>query len=52
MVYMRIRTGFRNGVRRLRNRDKMQGWSETEEDKVQMFFDCCEENCLYDGRVA
>lgn len=39
---MCIRTDFRNGVRRLRNIDKMQGWSGTEEDKCQMFLDYCE----------
>lgn len=47
MVYIHIRTGFRNGVRRLRNRDKMQGWSGTEEDKFQMFFNCCEKKFAY-----
>lgn len=38
---MHIRTDFRNGVRSLRNRDKIQRRPGTEEDKCQMVLDYC-----------
>lgn len=35
MVYMHITIDFRNGIRRLRNRGKIQGQLGVEEDKFR-----------------